>query len=53
LFAIGFYSGFIQAGGGFLLIAALYHLGKMNLVRVNMHKVFIIFSYGAHVLVFA
>ena len=43
LFAIGFYSGFIQAGVGFLLIAALYHLGKMNLVRVNMHKVFIIF----------
>ncbi|MBN1543622.1 TSUP family transporter [candidate division KSB1 bacterium] len=42
LFAIGFYGGFIQAGVGFLFIAVLFHLGRMNLVRVNMHKVFII-----------
>lgn len=41
MFAIGFYGGFIQVGVGFLIMAALYHLMKMNLVYVNMHKVFI------------
>ena len=45
LFGIGFYGGFIQAGVGFLFMAALYHLLKVNLVRVNMHKVFIVFIY--------
>ena len=45
LFAIGFYGGFIQAGVGFLLIASLYHLQNINLLYVNMHKVFIIFIY--------
>jgi len=41
MFAIGFYGGFIQVGVGFLIMAALYHLLKINLVFVNMHKVFI------------
>ncbi|MGB2691056.1 MAG: sulfite exporter TauE/SafE family protein [Thermodesulfobacteriota bacterium] len=41
MFAIGFYGGFIQVGVGFLIMAALYHLMRMNLVFVNMHKVFI------------
>ncbi|MFI5323151.1 MAG: sulfite exporter TauE/SafE family protein [Thermodesulfobacteriota bacterium] len=41
MLAIGFYGGFIQVGVGFLIMAALYHLFKMNLIRVNMHKVFI------------
>jgi uncharacterized membrane protein YfcA len=41
MFAIGFYGGFIQVGVGLLIMAALYHLLKMNLVFVNMHKVFI------------
>ena len=45
LFAIGFYGGFIQVGVGFLLMAALYHLLRVNLVKVNMHKVFIILVY--------
>lgn len=45
LFAIGFYGGFIQVGVGFLLMAALYHLLRVNLVLVNMHKVFIILIY--------
>ncbi len=45
LFAIGFYGGFIQAGVGFLIMATLHHLMKLNLVHVNMHKVFIIFFY--------
>ncbi len=41
MFAVGFYGGFIQVGVGFLIMAALYHLLRMNLVFVNMHKVFI------------
>lgn len=45
LFAIGFYGGFLQVGVGFLFMAALYHLLRENLVRVNMHKVFIILIY--------
>ena len=45
LFGIGFYGGFVQAGVGFLIMAALYHLLKIDLIRVNMHKVFIVFIY--------
>lgn len=39
---IGFYGGFIQVGIGFLLMAALRELLKVNLIRVNMHKVFVV-----------
>lgn len=42
---IGFYGGFIQAGVGFLLMAALYSLLAVDLVRVNMYKVFIVLVY--------
>ena len=42
---IGFYGGFIQAGVGFLVMAALHRGWCMDLVRVNMHKVFIILVY--------
>jgi hypothetical protein len=42
---IGFYGGFIQAGVGFLIIASLQGLLLLDLVRVNMHKVFIIGCY--------
>lgn len=45
LFLTGFYGGFIQVGVGFLFMTALYHLGKMSLIRVNVHKVFIILLY--------
>jgi len=45
LVAIGFYGGFIQVGVGFLFMAALYHLLHVNLVKVNMHKVFIVLIY--------
>jgi hypothetical protein len=45
LFFIGFYGGFIQVGVGFLLMAVLYHVLKLNLVYVNMHKVFIVAIY--------
>lgn len=41
MLAIGFYGGFIQVGVGFMIMAALYHLLRMDLIRVNMHKVFI------------
>jgi len=45
MFGIGFYGGFIQVGVGFLLTAALHYLMKLNLVYVNMHKVFIVLVY--------
>lgn len=50
MFGIGFYGGFIQAGVGFLFMASLYHLLKFDLIRVNMHKVFIVFIYTIPVL---
>ncbi|MCI0494237.1 sulfite exporter TauE/SafE family protein [candidate division KSB1 bacterium] len=45
MLGIGFYGGFIQAGVGFIIMAALLHLMKLDLVRVNMHKVFIVFVF--------
>ncbi len=45
LFGIGFYGGFIQVGVGFIIMAVLLHIMKLDLVRVNMHKVFIISAY--------
>ncbi len=42
---IGFYGGFIQAGVGFLLMGVLTGLLRLDLVRVNMHKVFIVGLY--------
>lgn len=45
----GFWGGFIQIGVGFLLMPILYRVMGLDLVRVNMHKVFIalIFSFVA------
>lgn len=45
MLGIGFYGGFIQAGVGFLIMAALLYVMKLDLVRVNMHKVFIVFVF--------
>lgn len=45
MFGIGFYGGFLQVGVGFILMAALHYIMRMNLVFVNMHKVFIVFIY--------
>ena len=45
LIGIGFYGGFIQAGVGFILMASLHFLMRMNLIYVNMHKVFIVLIY--------
>ncbi len=42
---IGFYGGFIQVGVGFLLMASLHYLMKLNLILVNMHKVFVVLIY--------
>lgn len=39
---VGFWGGFMQAGVGFLIMPILYQLMKLDLVRVNMHKVFIV-----------
>ncbi len=39
---VGFYGGFIQAGVGFLLMAVLHKVLRLDLIRVNMHKVFIV-----------
>ncbi|MBT8386007.1 MAG: sulfite exporter TauE/SafE family protein [Ignavibacteria bacterium] len=51
MFGIGFYGGFIQVGVGFLLMASLRYLMKLNLVLVNMHKVFIVLIYTVPALV--
>ncbi|NQT79582.1 MAG: sulfite exporter TauE/SafE family protein [Candidatus Aminicenantes bacterium] len=45
MFVMGFYGGFIQVGIGFMFMASLYHLLKLKLLHVNMHKVLIICIY--------
>ena len=45
MFGIGLYGGFIQVGVGFMFMASLYHILKLDLVYVNMHKVFIVLIY--------
>lgn len=45
MIAIGFYGGFIQVGVGFLIMALLHNALKLDLIRVNMHKVFIVFVF--------
>ncbi|MFV2071305.1 MAG: sulfite exporter TauE/SafE family protein [Thermoanaerobaculales bacterium] len=42
---VGFYGGFLQGGVGFLIMPILYRLLRLDLVRVNMHKAFIIGAY--------
>ena len=41
----GLYGGFIQAGVGFIMMAILHRVMGLDLVRVNMHKVFIVGVY--------
>lgn len=45
MLGIGFYGGFIQIGVGFILMTAIYYLMRLNLVYVNMHKVFVVLIY--------
>ena len=42
---VGFWGGFLQAGVGFLIMPILYRLLRLDLLRVNMHKVFIVGIY--------
>ncbi len=42
---VGIYGGFIQLGIGFIIMPLLNRVLGMDLIRVNMHKVFIIGSY--------
>jgi len=50
MFLIGFYGGFIQIGVGFLLMAVFRHLMTYDLLRVNMHKTFVVLIYTIPVL---
>lgn len=52
-FLLGIYGGFIQAGIGFLIIAALTSVHHFNMAKTNSIKVFVAFSYTiAAVIVF-
>ena len=54
MFLVGFYGGFIQIGIGFLFMPVLNKTLGLDLVRVNMHKTFIISFYTtAALIVFA
>ena len=51
---VGFYGGFIQLGVGFIIMPVLHRVLGFDLIRTNMHKVFIIGCYTAvALLVFA
>jgi len=43
-FILGFYGGFIQIGIGFLIIALIEKTIRIDLVKTNMHKTFVILS---------
>jgi uncharacterized membrane protein YfcA len=43
--AVGFYSSFIQLGVGFIIMPVLHRVMGLDLVRTNMHKVFIVMTY--------
>ena len=50
MFIVGLYGGFIQVGVGFILMAFLRHLMSYDLLRTNMHKVFVVLIYTIPVL---
>ncbi len=50
MFLVGLYGGFIQIGVGFILMAFLRHLMSYDLVRTNMHKVFVVLIYTVPIL---
>lgn len=53
-FFIGIYGGFIQAGVGFLIMAAISGINHISLVRTNSAKVFVVLIYTfASIAVFA
>ena len=54
MFGAGCWGGFIQIGVGFILMPILHRVMGLDLVRTNMHKVFIALSYNlAAVAIFA
>jgi len=54
MIGVGLYGGFIQVGVGFLIMPVLHRVLGLDLVRVNMHKVFIAGGYTiAALIVFA
>jgi uncharacterized membrane protein YfcA len=54
MLGVGFWGGFIQVGVGFIIMPVLNRVMGLDLVRTNMHKVFIIGVYTvAALLVFA
>lgn len=50
-FFVGLYGGFIQAGIGFVMIAALTRINKFSLVKTNSAKVFVALVYTSAALV--
>jgi len=54
MFIAGLYGGFIQAGVGFILMTILHGIMGIDLIRTNMHKVFVAAVYnGVAVVIFA
>ncbi|WOJ97601.1 sulfite exporter TauE/SafE family protein [Congregibacter brevis] len=54
MFGAGCWGGFIQVGVGFILMPILHRVMGLDLVRTNMHKVFIALTYNLFaILVFA
>ncbi len=51
MLGVGFWGGFIQLGVGFIIMPVLHRVMGFDLVRTNMHKVFIIAAYTAVALV--
>ena len=50
MFLVGLYGGFIQAGVGFLIMASLRHLTRLDLININMHKIHIVLFYTIPIL---
>lgn len=50
MIGVGLYGGFVQAGVGFLIMASLRHILRLDLVKVNMHKIYIVLIYTVPVL---
>jgi hypothetical protein len=51
MIVVGFYGAFIQVGVGFLLMASFQYLMKLDLIRVNMHKVFVVLVFTVPALI--
>ncbi len=50
-FFVGIYGGFIQAGVGFIIIAVLSLVNRMDLIKINSAKVFIVLIYTTSAIV--